>query len=286
METSMGRITCQFFQQQAPKTVANFIALAQGTKDWTDPNTNKVQHNKPLYDGTIFHRVIPEFMIQGGDPTGTGMGNPGYTFNDEFDPNLNFDQPGRLAMANSGPNTNGSQFFITEQAYDSLNQHYNLFGQCNAASIEVVKAIARAKTDSNDKPVTPVVLKKVTIVQEGQPLPSALNAAAPQTVSRDATKPAMRINVTSGEAISMLLKKTPPSYPKEAKDSRISGTVELRVLIGTDGRVAELNFVKGPDELRDAALTAVKSWEFKPFLINGEPVEVNTTINVVFNLGY
>ena len=114
MDTSMGRITCQFFQRQAPKTVANFIALAEGTRDWTDPATNKKQHNKPLYNGTIFHRVIPEFMIQGGDPIGTGMGDPGYQFDDEFDPNLDFDGPGRLAMANSGPNTNGSQFFITE----------------------------------------------------------------------------------------------------------------------------------------------------------------------------
>ncbi len=115
MDTSMGRITCQFFQQQAPKTVANFIGLAQGTKDWTDPTSKKAQHNKPLYDDTTFHRVIPGFMIQGGDPTGTGMGDPGYTFEDEFDPNLNFDVPGRLAMANSGPNTDGSQFFVTEQ---------------------------------------------------------------------------------------------------------------------------------------------------------------------------
>ena len=116
----------------------------KGTKDWTDPTTKKVQHNKPLYDGTTFHRVIPEFMIQGGDPAGTGMGDPGYKFDDEFDPNLNFDRPGRLAMANSGPNTNGSQFFITEQAYDSLNQHYTLFGQCDDASVAVVKTCPRA----------------------------------------------------------------------------------------------------------------------------------------------
>src|ERR1700689_4025573 len=139
MDTSMGRITCQFFQKQAPKAVANFIGLAEGTIDWTDPTTKKKQHHKPLYDGTIFHRVIPEFMIQGGDPTGTGMGDPGYVFDDEFDPALNFDRPGRLAMANSGPNTNGSQFFITEQAGDFLNQHYTLFGQCDDASVEVVK---------------------------------------------------------------------------------------------------------------------------------------------------
>jgi peptidyl-prolyl cis-trans isomerase A (cyclophilin A) len=171
MDTSMGRITCQFFQKEAPKTVANFVALAQGTKDWTDPSTHKPMHHKPLYDGTVFHRVIPEFMIQGGDPTGTGMGDPGYRFNDEFDPSLNFDVPGRLAMANSGPNTNGSQFFVTEQAYDSLNQHYTIFGQCDDPSVTVVKAIARVPTGQNDKPVTPVILKKVTIVPEGQQVP-------------------------------------------------------------------------------------------------------------------
>ena len=180
MDTSMGRITCQFFERQAPKAVANFIALAEGTKDWTDPVTSKKQHNKPLYNGTTFHRVIPEFMIQGGDPAGTGMGDPGYQFDDEVDPNLNFDVPGRLAMANSGPNTNGSQFFITEQAYDSLNQHYTLFGQCDDASVEVVKAIARVPRNSDDKPDTPVVLKKVTIVREGQPLPPAPKAPPTQ----------------------------------------------------------------------------------------------------------
>jgi peptidyl-prolyl cis-trans isomerase A (cyclophilin A) len=178
MDTSMGRITCQFYQRQAPNAVANFIALATGTKDWTDPRTKKVQHHKPLYDGTVFHRVIPEFMIQGGDPRASGMGDPGYTFADEIDPNLNFDRPGRLAMANSGPDTNGSQFFITEAAYETLNQHYTLFGQCDAASVEVVKAITHVQRDSDDKPLTPVVLEKVTIVPVGQPLPPA--PAAPQ----------------------------------------------------------------------------------------------------------
>jgi peptidyl-prolyl cis-trans isomerase A (cyclophilin A) len=173
IDTSMGRITCQFFQKQAPKTVANFIALAQGTKDWTDPQTQKKMHNKPLYDGTVFHRVIPEFMIQGGDPTGTGMGDPGYKFEDEFDPNLNFDVPGRLAMANSGPGTNGSQFFITEGPTEHLNQHHTIFGQCDDSSILAVKTIARVERDPNDKPVTPVVLKKVTIVPEGQAVPPA-----------------------------------------------------------------------------------------------------------------
>jgi peptidyl-prolyl cis-trans isomerase A (cyclophilin A) len=171
MDTSMGRITCQFYEKQAPHAVANFIALAEGTKDWIDPTTKKVQHHKPYYDGTTFHRVIPNFMIQGGDPTGTGMGGPGYRFNDEFNPGLNFDRPGRLAMANAGPNTNGSQFFITEQAYDSLDQRYTLFGQCDDASLAVVKTIARVQRDANDKPLTPVVLKKVTIVRAGQPMP-------------------------------------------------------------------------------------------------------------------
>jgi peptidyl-prolyl cis-trans isomerase A (cyclophilin A) len=177
MDTSMGRITCQFYEKQAPRAVANFIALAEGTREWADPVTHTKHHGKPLYNGTIFHRVIPGFMIQGGDPTGTGMGDPGYAFNDEFDPNLNFDRPGRLAMANSGPNTNGSQFFITEQGYNSLNQHYTLFGQCDESSVLVVMTIARVQRNSDDKPLTPVVLKKVTIVREGQPLPPLPQAA-------------------------------------------------------------------------------------------------------------
>jgi len=177
-DTSMGRITCQFYERQAPKTVANFIALAEGTKDWTDPVSHKKMHGKRLYDGTTFHRVIPEFMIQGGDPAGTGMGDPGYQFDDEFDPNLNFDVPGRLAMANSGPNTDGSQFFITEKPYDSLNQHYSLFGQCDPDGVEVVKAIARVPRDSDDKPVTPVILRKVTIVRDGEPIPARSPASA------------------------------------------------------------------------------------------------------------
>jgi peptidyl-prolyl cis-trans isomerase A (cyclophilin A) len=180
MDTSMGRITCQFFQRQAPKTVANFIALAEGTKDWIDPATSKKQHNKPLYNGTIFHRVIPEFMIQAGDPTGTGMGDPGYQFEDEFDPNLGFDVPGRLAMANSGPNTNGSQFFITEVPTEFLNGKHTIFGQCDAPSLEVVKAIARVPQDSQNKPLTPVVLKNVIIVREGQPMLLPKPNAAPK----------------------------------------------------------------------------------------------------------
>ncbi len=188
MDTSMGRITCQFFQRQAPLAVANFIALAEGTKDWTDPATGKKQHNKPLYDGTVFHRVIPNFMIQGGDPAGNGTGDPGYAFADEFDPNLGFDQPGRLAMANSGPNTNGSQFFITTVPTEHLNQHHTIFGQCDASGLLVAQSIALVQTDRNDKPVTPVVLKKVTIVREGQPLPPP-PGAAPEPAVKPALKP-------------------------------------------------------------------------------------------------
>ena len=184
MDTSMGRITCQFYQRQAPQAVANFIGLAEGAKDWTDPKTQKKQHGKSLYNGTTFHRVIPEFMIQGGDPVGTGMGDPGYSFSDELDPNLNFDQPGKLAMANSGPNTNGSQFFITEQAVESLNQHYTLFGQCDEPSVDVVKAIARVQRDGNDKPLTAVMLKKVTIVREGQPMPPPPATAQPASAPK------------------------------------------------------------------------------------------------------
>ena len=169
----MGRVVCQFYQKQTPNTVANFIGLATGKKEWTDPESHKKVHGRPFYDGTTFHRVIPEFMIQGGDRLGTGMGDPGYSFDDEFDPSLNFDAPGKLAMANSGPNTDGSQFFITEAAYPSLSQHYTLFGQCDEDGVEIVKAIARVERDGNDKPLTPVVLRKVTIIPEGQPVPPA-----------------------------------------------------------------------------------------------------------------
>ncbi|HTW46458.1 MAG TPA: peptidylprolyl isomerase [Acidobacteriaceae bacterium] len=177
-DTSMGRITCKLFSKEAPETVANFIGLAEGTKDWTDPTTKQKVHGKPLYNGTTFHRVIPEFMIQGGDPTGTGMGDPGYYFKDEFYPGLNFDVPGRLAMANSGPDTNGSQFFITEVPTEYLNQKHTIFGQCDDSSVLVVKSIARVERDSNDKPIEPVILEKVTIVRDGQPMPPPPTSAS------------------------------------------------------------------------------------------------------------
>src|SRR5271163_3066404 len=170
-DTSMGRITCKLFEKEAPATVANFVGLADGTIVWTDPATHKKMKNKPLYNGTVFHRVIPEFMIQGGDPTATGMGDPGYAFKDEFDPNLTFNVPGRLAMANSGPDTNGSQFFITEVPVEYLNGKHTIFGQCDDSGILVVKTIARVQRDSNDKPITDVVLIKLTIVPDGKSLP-------------------------------------------------------------------------------------------------------------------
>jgi peptidyl-prolyl cis-trans isomerase A (cyclophilin A) len=178
LDTSMGRITCRFFDKQAPQMVANFIGLATGTKDWQDPTTHKTMHGKPLFNGTQFHRVIPNFMIQGGDPVSTGEGDPGYYVKDEFDPDLNFDVPGRLAMANSGPNTNGSQFFITEIAYDQLDQHYTIFGQCDDSGVLVVKTIARVERDGHDKPLTPVYLNKVTILPAGQAIPPPPTPAA------------------------------------------------------------------------------------------------------------
>jgi peptidyl-prolyl cis-trans isomerase A (cyclophilin A) len=279
IDTSMGRITCQFYQKQAPVAVANFIGLAQGTKDWTDPRTKKVMHRKPFFDGLTFHRVIPEFMIQGGDPVGDGSGDPGYAFNDEFDPNLNFDRPGRLAMANSGPNTNGSQFFITEAAYDSLDQHYTLFGQCDDSSVSVVKTIARVQRDANDKPVTPVVINKVTIVQENAPLPPLPGQAPPP-----GTQPKV-VNISAGVAVGLLDYHPNPPYPPDAKKAGVSGRVELEALIAVDGAVKDLKVVAGPDLLQQSALDTVRTWRYRPYLLNGQPVEVRTIINVIFTLG-
>jgi peptidyl-prolyl cis-trans isomerase A (cyclophilin A) len=170
-DTSLGRITCKFFSKEAPETVANFIGLANGTKPWIDPVTREKVTGKPFYDGTIFHRVIPNFMIQGGDRLGTGAGDPGFYFADEFSPSLRFDVPGRLAMANSGPDSNGSQFFITETAQPELNGKHTIFGQCDPHSVLIVSTIARVDRNSEDKPVTPVTLNKVTIVPDGQPIP-------------------------------------------------------------------------------------------------------------------
>jgi peptidyl-prolyl cis-trans isomerase A (cyclophilin A) len=169
IDTTAGKIHCTLFPKQAPIGVENFIGLATGTKDWTSPNTHEKKHGLPLYDGTIFHRVIPEFMIQGGDPTGTGMGTPGYSFGNETSPDLQFDRPGRLAYANTGrPNSNGSQFFITELPYPSLNGGYTIFGQCDDASVELVKQIARMASDPRDnRPFRPVKINHITIAKPG-----------------------------------------------------------------------------------------------------------------------
>ncbi len=171
IDTTAGRMTCTLFPDKAPIGVANFIGLAKGTKDWTSPATGRKMHGVPLYSGTIFHRVIPEFMIQGGDPMGSGMGDPGYKFKNETSPDLTFDRPGRMAYANAGPGTNGSQFFITEVAYPSLDGNYTIFGQCDAASIELVKKIARMPRDGNDRPDNPPKINKITIAGSGPAAP-------------------------------------------------------------------------------------------------------------------
>lgn len=159
--TSMGNIVCRLFEKEAPKTVANFRGLATGSKAWTDPATEKTKH-MPLYSDSTFHRVIPGFMIQGGDPLGTGEGSPGYEFEDEIDPNLHFDKPGLLAMANSGPNTNGSQFFITVAPAPHLNGHYSLFGEVVSGQ-DVADAISEVPRDSQDKPLTPVKILRISV---------------------------------------------------------------------------------------------------------------------------
>jgi peptidyl-prolyl cis-trans isomerase A (cyclophilin A) len=188
IDTSMGRLTCKTFDKQAPKAVANFIGLAEGTKDWSLDEGKTKQHGKRFYDGLTFHRVIPGFMIQGGDPIGDGTGGPGYYFDDEVDPALTFSVPGRLAMANSGPNTNGSQFFITEAAVPDLDGKYTIFGQCDEHSVLLVASIARVERNSNDKPLSPVSIKHVTIIREGQPIPpDPMAQAAPASTTPAST---------------------------------------------------------------------------------------------------
>jgi peptidyl-prolyl cis-trans isomerase A (cyclophilin A) len=182
-DTTMGRLTCKLFATEAPLTVANFIGLATGTKPWADPVTGKKITGTPFYNGTTFHRVIPNFMIQGGDPKGTGEGDAGYYFDDEFSPSLRFDVPGRLAMANSGPGTNSSQFFITEVPVAELNGKHTIFGQCDAHTVLLVATIARVDRNPQDKPNTPVVINKVTIIPDGQPIPPDPMAPAASPVT-------------------------------------------------------------------------------------------------------
>jgi peptidyl-prolyl cis-trans isomerase A (cyclophilin A) len=163
LHTSLGDIVIELFPNHAPKTVENFVGLATGAKEWTDPRTGKKSTEK-LYDGTIFHRVIAGFMLQGGDPLGQGFGGPGYQFADEFHGELQFDRPYILAMANSGPGTNGSQFFITVAPTTWLNRKHTIFGEVkDAPSQAVVDKIGSTPTGAQDKPVTPVVINSVTI---------------------------------------------------------------------------------------------------------------------------
>jgi len=186
IETNKGTFTCELFADKTPLTVANFVGLARGTRAWRDPNTGTWEKNKPYYDGVIFHRVIPNFMIQGGDKAGTGTGigsggpskkAPGYSFADEIVPELKFDRKGQLAMANAGPATNGSQFFITDSTPAYLNGKHTIFGQCDPASL--VTTIAGVPKGARDKPVDDVVMKKVTIAYQkpGKPAKGGKKAA-------------------------------------------------------------------------------------------------------------
>jgi peptidyl-prolyl cis-trans isomerase A (cyclophilin A) len=177
--TTAGDMKCELFPSKAPKTVANFIGLATGTKEWTSPASGQKQ-TRPLYDGTIFHRVIPNFMIQGGDPLGQGIGGPGYKFEDEFDSSVGFSQPGRLAMANSGPNTNGSQFFITEVPTPHLNGKHTIFGQCDDYAVDLVKKIARMPAPGT-RPTDPVKINHIEIIMPGE---KAKPAAAPKAETK------------------------------------------------------------------------------------------------------
>jgi len=164
LHTNRGPIRLELFPNHAPKTVRNFVELAEGTRDYIDPRTRQ-PGSGPYYDGTIFHRVIPNFMIQGGDPTGTGRGGPGYTFADEFHPDLQFDRPYLLAMANAGPRTNGSQFFITVAPTTWLNFKHTIFGAvADEASAKVVESISQTET-VNDRPVKDVVIERVEITR-------------------------------------------------------------------------------------------------------------------------
>jgi peptidyl-prolyl cis-trans isomerase A (cyclophilin A) len=180
IETTVGNLTCTLFPDKAPIGVENFIGLATGKKDWKDPATGANKHGVPLYDGTIFHRVIPDFMIQGGDPKGDGTGDVGFQFKNEVSSDLLFDKPGRLAYANAGADTNGSQFFITEVAVPHLNGNYTIFGQCDDATVALVTVIAHKATDpSNNRPFRPVKITHIKIVREG-----ASTAAKPATPAR------------------------------------------------------------------------------------------------------
>jgi peptidyl-prolyl cis-trans isomerase A (cyclophilin A) len=202
IETTAGDMHCTLFPAEAPIGVANFIGLATGKKEWKNPVNGATKRGVPLYDGTIFHRVIPGFMIQGGDPAGTGSGEIGFQFKDELHPDLLFDKPGRLAYANAGPNTNGSQFFITEDAQPGLNPcldeggcqrgnrtvpmgtGYTIFGQCDDAAVALVKQIAAmARDPMNDRPFRPVKIVHIKIVYGSTAAKSAAPVKKPPAAS-------------------------------------------------------------------------------------------------------
>jgi peptidyl-prolyl cis-trans isomerase A (cyclophilin A) len=164
-DTTEGSFTVRLFEKEAPKTVANFVGLAEGSKEWQDPATGE-RKTAPFYDGVIFHRIIDGFMIQGGDRLGQGTGGPGYKFGDEFHPSLRHSKAGMLSMANAGPNTNGSQFFITLGPTPHLDNRHSVFGEV-VTGLDVVKKIGSVKTGRQDRPVTPVVIKHVTIERVG-----------------------------------------------------------------------------------------------------------------------
>ena len=161
--TTMGDFVAELYKDKAPKTVANFVGLANGSKAWTDPKTHQPA-NRPLYQGVIFHRVIPDFMIQGGDPLGTGTGGPGYQFEDEFHRDLRHDVPGLLSMANAGPNTNGSQFFVTVAATPWLDRKHSIFGKV-IEGYDVVESISNTDRDSRDRPRQTVTINNIEIVE-------------------------------------------------------------------------------------------------------------------------
>jgi peptidyl-prolyl cis-trans isomerase A (cyclophilin A) len=163
IHTSMGAFTLRLFEDLAPKTVANFVGLATGAQAWTDPRTGEAGQGA-LYQNVVFHRVIEDFMIQGGDPAGTGRGGPGYRFEDECAPTAKHDKPGILSMANAGPNTNGSQFFVTLRATPHLDGRHTVFGEV-ADGMDVVDSIGRTPTDRSDRPLTPVTIEKITVAR-------------------------------------------------------------------------------------------------------------------------
>jgi peptidyl-prolyl cis-trans isomerase A (cyclophilin A) len=186
IKTSQGDIVVKLFSKDAPKTVENFVGLAAGEIEWRHPQTGE-KSKKPLYEGTIFHRVIPNFMIQGGDPTGTGMGDPGYSFADEFQSSRasTFTKPGLLAMANAGPNTNGSQFFITTSTPAYLNKHHTIFGEV-VKGYDVAVKISQVQRNAADKPLTPVTITKIELSEK----PPKGVSAAPAPAKGGAKKPA------------------------------------------------------------------------------------------------